>query len=77
MTAHNEASKDDIAKTVIMPGDPKRAELIANNYLTDCKLVNDVRGMKAFTGYYKGKRITVMASRNGYAIYGNLFLWIV
>lgn len=64
-TIHNEANKDAIAKTVIMPGDPKRAELIAKNYLTDYKLVNDVRGMKAFTGFYKGKRITVMASGMG------------
>lgn len=77
MTPHIEASKDDIAKTVIMPGDPKRAEYIAKNYLTAYKLVNDVRGMKAFTGFYNGKRVTVMASRNGNAINGNLFLRII
>ena len=74
MTPHNEANIDDIAKNVLMPGDPKRAELIAKNYLTDARLVNDVRGMKAYTGFYKNKRITVMASRNGNAINGNLFL---
>ena len=62
MTPHNEANKDDIAKIVLMPGDPKRAEYIAKNYLTDYKLVNTVRNMYAFTGTYKGKRITVMAS---------------
>ena len=65
MTPHNEANKDDIAKIVLMPGDPKRAEYIAKNYLTDYKLVNTVRNMYAFTGTYKGKRITVMASGMG------------
>ena len=65
MTPHNEAEKEAIAKTVLMPGDPKRAELIAEKYLTDSKLVNDVRGMKAYTGFYKNKRITVMASGMG------------
>jgi purine-nucleoside phosphorylase len=48
-----------------MPGDPKRAEYIAKNYLTDAKLVNDVRGIKGFTGFYKGKRVSVMASGMG------------
>lgn len=65
MTPHNEANKEDIAKIVLMPGDPKRAEYIAKNYLTDYKLVNTVRNMYAFTGTYKGKRITVMASGMG------------
>lgn len=64
-TPHNEANLGDFAKTVIMPGDPKRAELIAKNYLTDYKLVNDVRGMKAYTGFYKDKKISVMASGMG------------
>lgn len=64
-TAHNEAIKEDIAKTVIMPGDPKRAKYIAEKYLTDYKLVNEVRGMYAYTGFYKGKRITVMAHGMG------------
>lgn len=64
-TPHNMANKDDIAKTVIMPGDPKRATYIAQHYLDDYKLVNDVRGMNAYTGYYKGKRITVMAHGMG------------
>lgn len=64
-TPHNEAQKDDIAKTVIMPGDPLRAKYIAENYLEDYKLVNKVREMYAYTGYYKGKKITVMAHGMG------------
>ncbi len=65
MTPHNEAKKGDIAQTVIMPGDPLRAKYIAENYLTDYKLVNKVRNIYAYTGNYKGKRITVMASGMG------------
>lgn len=65
MTPHNKAEKNQIAKIVIMPGDPKRALYIAKNYLTDYELVNDIRGMLAFTGYYQGKRITVMGSGMG------------
>ena len=64
-TPHNEALKGDISKTVIMPGDPMRAKYIAENYLSDCKLVNKVRGMYAYTGYYKNKRVTVMAHGMG------------
>lgn len=65
MTPHNEARKEDIARTVIMPGDPLRAKYIAENFLEDYKLVNTVRNMYAYTGNYKGKRITVMASGMG------------
>lgn len=65
MTAHNEAKKGDIAKVVIMPGDPLRAKYIAENFLTDYKLVNSVRNMFAYTGFYKEKKITVMASGMG------------
>ena len=65
MTPHNSAEKGDIAKTVIMPGDPLRAKYIAEKYLTDYKLVNDVRGMYAYTGLYNGKKITVMAHGMG------------
>ncbi len=65
MTPHIEAKIGEIAKTVIMPGDPKRAEFIAKTYLEDYKLVNEVRGMLAFTGYYKEKQVTVMASGMG------------
>lgn len=64
-TPHNEANLGDIAKTVIMPGDPLRAKYIATNFLTDAKLVNSVRGMYAYTGNYKGKEVTVMASGMG------------
>ncbi len=64
-TPHNEALKEDISKTVIMPGDPLRAKYIAENFLDNYKLVNSVRGMYAYTGYYKGKRLTVMAHGMG------------
>ncbi len=65
MTPHNEAKKGDITNIVIMPGDPLRAKYIAENFLDDYSLVNSVRGMYAYTGTYKGKRITVMASGMG------------
>lgn len=65
MTPHNEAKKGEIAKTVIMPGDPLRAKMIAEKYLENVKLVNKVRNIYAFTGTYKGKEITVMASGMG------------
>ena len=64
-TPHNEANLDDIAKTVIMPGDPLRAKYIAEKFLNDYRLVNQVRGIYAYTGKYKGKEITVMASGMG------------
>lgn len=65
MAIHNEAKFGEIAKTVLMPGDPMRAKHIAENFLGDYKLVNQVRGVYAFTGKYKGKEITVMASGMG------------
>jgi len=65
MTPHNEAKKEEIAKIVIMPGDPLRAKYIAENFLEDAKLVNKVRGMYAYTGKYKGKTLTVMAHGMG------------
>lgn len=64
-TPHNEAKKGDFANTVLMPGDPKRAKYIADNFLTDAVLVNDVRGVQGYTGYYKGKRVSVMAHGMG------------
>lgn len=64
-TPHNEANIGDIAKTVVMPGDPLRAKYIAENFLDNYKLVNQVRGMYAYTGTYKGKKITVMAHGMG------------
>lgn len=64
-TAHNSANIEDIAETVIMPGDPLRSKLIADTFLGDAKLVNNVRGIQGYTGYYNGKRVTVMASGMG------------
>lgn len=65
MTAHISAEKGQIAKTVIMPGDPLRAKYIAENFLTDFRLVNSVRNVFAYTGKYKNKEITIMASGMG------------
>ena len=64
-TPHNQAKVGEIAKNVLMPGDPLRAKFIAETFLTNVKLVNSVRNMLAFTGEYKGKEITVMASGMG------------
>jgi purine-nucleoside phosphorylase len=65
ITPHIGCSPEDFAKTVLMPGDPLRAKLIAENYLTDAELVNNIRGIQGYTGYYQGKRISVMASGMG------------
>ena len=65
MSIHNEAKINEIAKTVIMPGDPLRAKYISENFLNNYKLVNSVRGIYAYTGNYKNKTITVMASGMG------------
>ena len=65
MTPHNTAKKEDIAKVVLMPGDPLRAKWMAENFLTNIKLVNEVRGMLAFTGEYKNKKITIMGHGMG------------
>lgn len=65
MTPHIEAKENEIAKTVIMPGDPKRAEFIVKKYLKDYKLVSNVRNICAYTGYYNDKEVTVMASGMG------------
>lgn len=64
-TPHNEASKGDFAKTVLMPGDPLRSKFIAENFLTELKLVNNVRGVQGYTGLYKGTPVSVMASGMG------------
>ena len=65
MAAHIESKKEDIAKLVLMPGDPLRAKMISEKFLEDAKLVNDVRGMLAYTGFYKGVEVTVFASGMG------------
>ncbi len=65
-TPHIEVNDNELfAKTVLMPGDPLRAEYIAKTYLTDVKKINNVRNMFGFTGYYKGKKVTVMGSGMG------------
>ena len=64
-TPHNSASPEDFAKTVLMPGDPLRAKFIAETFLTDAKLVNNVRGIGGYTGTYRGQRVSVMASGMG------------
>jgi len=65
MTPHNKAEKGDFAPTVLMPGDPLRAKFIAENFLEGAELKNDVRGINGYTGYYKDKRVSVMASGMG------------
>lgn len=64
-TPHIGAKKGEFAPTVIMPGDPNRAKFIAEKFLTDAKLINSVRGELAYTGLYKGKPVSVMASGMG------------
>lgn len=64
-TAHNNANPGDIAKTVLMPGDPLRAKFIAETYLKNIVQFNTVRNMFGYTGDYKGKRISVMGSGMG------------
>lgn len=65
MTPHNSAKPGDIAKTVLMPGDPLRARFIAETFLENPVLVNDVRGIQGYTGTWKGQPVTVMASGMG------------
>ena len=65
MTTHIEALMEDVASTVIMPGDPLRAKFIAENFLDNYKLINKLRGALGYTGYYKGKKVTVLASGMG------------
>jgi purine-nucleoside phosphorylase len=64
-TPHIHATPDDIAPTVLMPGDPLRAKFIAENYLDDAVLFNNVRGIHGYTGTYHGHRVSVMASGMG------------
>ncbi len=70
-TPHIEAtSQDQIAKVVLMPGDPLRAKKISETYLQDAKLFNQVRGMLGYTGTYKGKKVSVMGSGMGFGSIG-------
>ena len=64
-TPHIKATPDDIAKTVLMPGDPLRAKFVAENFLEDAVLFNNVRGIQGYTCTYKGKSVSVMASGMG------------
>lgn len=65
MAVHIESKKEDIADVVIMSGDPLRAKYIAEHFLDEYKMVNDVRNMFGFTGYYKGKRVTIFSHGMG------------
>ena len=64
-TPHIESNLNEIASIVLMPGDPKRAKYIADNFLENVNVVNQVRGMNAYTGEYQGKRITIFPSGMG------------
>ena len=64
-TPHINASPEDFAKTVLMPGDPLRSKFIAENFLESARLVNNVRGIQGYTGLYKGEKVSVMASGMG------------
>lgn len=70
MPIHCNAKKEDITKTVLMPGDPLRAKYIAENFLENARLVNTVRNMFAYTGTYKGREITVFSHGMGMASMG-------
>ena len=64
-TPHIDATPEDFAKTVLMPGDPLRAKFIAENFLENARLINNVRGIQGYTGFYNGTRVSVMASGMG------------
>ena len=64
-TPHISAKPGDFGKTVLMPGDPLRSKFIAETFLENAVLVNNVRGVQGYTGYYNGKRVTVMATGMG------------
>ena len=73
-TPHNSGKKEDFAKTVLMPGDPLRSKFIAETFLTDPVLVNNVRGVQGYTGTWKGVPVTVMASGMGMPAIG-IYSW--
>ena len=64
-TPHIKATPEDFGQTVLMPGDPLRSQYIAENFLENARLVNNVRGVQGYTGYYKGVKVSVMASGMG------------
>lgn len=65
MSIHIGAKENEIASTVLLPGDPLRAKFIADNFLEDAKCYNEVRGMYGFTGFYKGKKVSVQGTGMG------------
>lgn len=73
-TPHIKPNGVPIAETVLLPGDPLRAQFIAENFLTDVQIFNEVRGMLGFTGYYKGKQVSVMGTGMGTPSMG-LYSW--
>ena len=73
-TPHNSAAKGDFAKTVLMPGDPLRSKYIAENFLTEPRLVNNVRGVQGYTGLWKGAEVSVQASGMGIPSIG-IYSW--
>lgn len=73
-TPHNSASPGDFAKTVLMPGDPLRAKFIAESFLERAALVNNVRGVQGYTGFWKGARVSVQASGMGIPSIG-IYSW--
>lgn len=77
MTAHNQAKLGEIAKVVLMPGDPMRAKWIAETFLENAILVNEVRGMLCYTGTYKGKKNLNHGTWYGNSINWNLLLWTI
>ncbi len=74
MTPHNNAKPGDFARTVLMPGDPLRSQFIAENFLENAQLVNNVRGVQGYTGTYKGVKVSVMASGMGMPSMG-IYSW--
>ena len=74
-TPHIKATKDDFAKTVLMPGDPLRSNFIAETFLENPKLINNVRGIQGYTGTYKGVRISVMDTGSGIADEEIPYIW--
>jgi len=73
-TPHNSAKSGEIAKTVLMPGDPMRAKYVAENFLEEYVLVNNVRGVQGYTGKWKNIEVTVMASGMGIPSIG-IYSW--
>ncbi len=72
ITHHIECSPEDFAPTVLMPGDPLRAKMIAETFFSDYELINSVRNMLGYTGYYQGKRVSVLSSGMGPSSIGTM-----